>query len=78
MGCFIFTDSLQEIMFQIKLIGYSENREQIEVGMRERGSKKGGAFRSVCGELYVLSGHVRQRIPPMFVTLLWQYLYSYY
>lgn len=26
MGCFIFTGSLQEIMFQVKLIGYSENK----------------------------------------------------
>lgn len=45
--------------------------------MRERGSKKRGACRLVCGELYVLNGHVK-RIPPMFVTLLWQYFYSYY
>ena len=29
--------------------------------MRESGSKKGGAFRSLCGELYVLSGHVRRK-----------------
>ena len=61
MGCFIFTGSLQEIMFQVKLIGYSENKGETEVRMRERGSKKGGACRFVCGELYVLNGHVRQK-----------------
>ena len=66
-------------MFQIKLIGYSENKG----ANRNRDEGKVEARKGVHLDRYVVScmcwvATLGEKIPPMFVTLLWQYFYSYY
>ena len=65
-GCFMFTGSLQEIMFQIKLIGYSEDKGA------NRSKDEGEARKGVHVDWYVVSCMcwmvtLDKRIPPMFV-----------